>query len=228
MTGRLVPDARRAIARLVSTTIACAMLASCASTPPDARPRVALDTSMGRIVLELDAERAPITTANFLEYVRDGQYVGTTFHRVMADFVVQGGGHDAQMAEKPTRGAIVSEAANGLSNTAGTVAMARTADPNSARAQFFINVVDNVRLDHRAVPPEGVVITRGGREERVMPAEADRVYGYAVFGRVVEGMDVVERIRYVPVRTVGEYQNVPVQPIYIVRAVRLPRFTPMQ
>jgi cyclophilin family peptidyl-prolyl cis-trans isomerase len=206
-------------------------LVSCAGVKPNAAPaRVALDTSMGRIVVELDAARAPISTQNFLRYVSEGHYDGTLVHRVVEDFVIQGGGLDAVMNERPTHPAIVNEAKNGLSNRAGTLAMARDFASiraiDSATAQWFINVVDNPRLDHVDVPPEGVTVTRGGKDVLVMPAEADRVFGYAVFGRVVDGMDAVERMRHVPVHTVGRgedmRQNVSVDPIIIEKAAQLP------
>lgn len=191
-----------------------------------APPQVALDTSLGRIVVELDAERAPQSTANFLRYVAEGHYDGTVFHRVVEGFVIQGGGLTADLREKPTRPAIVNEANNGLSNRTGTIAMAREAAVDSATSQFFINVVDNERLDHVAVPPEGVTVVRRGRDVFVPASEADRVYGYAVFGRVVSGMDVVENIRHVPVRTVGRgpdtFENVPVDPVEIRKAALLP------
>jgi len=206
-----------------------AALAACASMPPDPHPRVALDTTIGRIVVELDAERAPVTTENFLKYTRDGHYDGTIFHRVVQDFVVQGGGHLPSMAEKPTRAPIVNEARRvekgGLSNVKGSIAMARETAVDSATAQFFINVVDNLRLDHVDVPPEGVTVMGRTGPRFVAKADEQSVFGYAVFGRVVEGMEVVERMRNVPVHTVGEYENVPVTPIVITKAAILPRRT---
>ncbi len=219
---------RRGFAACLTLAAALAMGASgCMSMGASgnasaSNPRVAFETSMGRIVVELDPVHAPVSTQNFLRYVADGHYDGTLFHRVVENFVIQGGGLDAQMNEKPTRPAIVNEAKNGLPNRAGTIAMAREAAIDSATAQFYINVVDNLRLDHVDVPPEGVSVTRGGKEIHVMPDEADRVFGYAVFGRVVEGIDVVERVRHVPVHTVGEYENVPVENIIITKAVLLP------
>ncbi len=155
--------------------------------------KVRLVTSQGDIVLQLDAARAPGTVANFLGYVRTGHYDGTVFHRVIDGFMIQGGGMDARLREKTTRAPIKLEAGNGLSNVRGTVAMARTANPDSATAQFFINVVDNPRLD-----------TVGG--------------GYAVFGQVVEGLDVVDRIKAVPTQPQGPHQNVPVTPVTITKA----------
>jgi peptidyl-prolyl cis-trans isomerase A (cyclophilin A) len=152
--------------------------------------KVRLATSAGDIVIELDAAKAPGTVANFMTYVRAGHYDGTVFHRVIDGFMIQGGGMDARLREKPTKAPIKLEAGNGLSNVRGTLAMARTNNPDSATAQFFINVADNPRLD-----------SFGG--------------GYAVFGRVIEGMDVVDRIRAVPTQAQGMHQNVPITPITI-------------
>jgi cyclophilin family peptidyl-prolyl cis-trans isomerase len=168
-------------------------------------PKVALETSLGRIVLELDDKRAPKTVANFLAYVDAGFYDGTVFHRVIRDFMIQGGGFDEQFLQKPTRGPVENEANNGLRNTRGTVAMARTADPHSATAQFFINTSNNRNLDHSAPTQTG--------------------WGYTVFGQVTEGMDVVERIgttRTGMGRLNGRpAQDVPVMPIIIQRVSRL-------
>jgi peptidyl-prolyl cis-trans isomerase A (cyclophilin A) len=152
--------------------------------------KVRLATSAGDIVIELDAAKAPGTVANFMSYVRAGHYDGTVFHRVIDGFMIQGGGMDARLREKPTKAPIKLEAGNGLSNVRGTLAMARTNNPDSATAQFFINVVDNPRLD-----------SFGG--------------GYAVFGRVIEGMDVVDRIRAMPTQAQAMHQNVPITPITI-------------
>lgn len=172
-----------------------------AQTASEAKPRVELKTSMGNIVVELDREHAPITVANFLKYVRSGHYNGTIFHRVINGFMIQGGGMDASMHEKPTGAPIKLESQNGLKNSVGTIAMARTNIPDSATAQFFINVVDNSnRLDYPR--PDG--------------------HGYAVFGTVVSGMDVVEKIKAVRTSTVGPHENVPVQSIVIERATVLP------
>jgi peptidyl-prolyl cis-trans isomerase B (cyclophilin B) len=159
-------------------------------------PRVVLNTSAGDITVELYADQAPETVENFLQYARDDFYDGKTFHRVIADFMIQGGGFDADLQPGQPRAAITNEADNGLSNERGTIAMARTNMPHSATAQFFINVVDNPALDHR-----GKV--------------SGRTWGYAVFGRVVEGMDVVDEIRYVDTEARGPHQNVPVEPIVI-------------
>ena len=215
---------RRVVAARVAFTFA--MLSGWAGSAGAAGPRVAFDTSMGRVVVELDPGHAPVSTQNFLRYVADRHYDGTLFHRVVENFVIQGGGLDAQMNEKPARSPIVNEASNGLANRLGTIAMARETAIDSATAQFYINVVDNPRLDHVEVPPEGVTVTRAGKEIHVMPDAADRVFGYAVFGHVVEGMDVVERIRHAPVHTVGRgedmRENVPIENIIITKAVLLP------
>ncbi len=164
----------------------------------EAMPRVALATSEGEIVLELDATRAPKSVANFLAYVRAGHYDGTVFHRVMQDFMIQGGGYTADLQQKPTRAPIQIESQNGLKNVRGSVAMARTSDPNSATSQFFINVVDNARLDFPSF--DG--------------------HGYTVFGKVVTGLDVVDKIRVVPVSAKGPHQHLPAQPI-LVRSARI-------
>jgi peptidyl-prolyl cis-trans isomerase B (cyclophilin B) len=174
----------------------CALLVSFAAAA--AGPQVELATSMGTIVIELDREKAPQTVDNFLQYVKDGHYNGTIFHRVIPGFMVQGGGFTPEMREKPTRGPIKNEANNGLRNVTGTVAMARTPNPHSASAQFFINVSDNAFLDFRAATPDG--------------------YGYTVFGKVVKGMDVVNRIVKVPTATRPPHENVPQKPIVIERA----------
>jgi peptidyl-prolyl cis-trans isomerase B (cyclophilin B) len=161
-------------------------------------PLVKLETSMGDITLELYPDKAPATVANFLEYVKAGFYNGTIFHRVISGFMIQGGGMDAQMKEKPTRAPIKNEADNGLKNDAYTIAMARTSNPNSATAQFFINVANNVPLNHTAPTPQG--------------------WGYAVFGKVIKGQDVVDKIKAVTTTTKGMYQNVPQEPVTIVKA----------
>ena len=166
-----------------------------ATTPAVSGPVVAIDTSMGTIRIALDEAKAPISVKNFLTYVRAGHYDGTVFHRVMPGFMIQGGGMDATMKEKATRPPIKNEAANKLRNDRGTVAMARLPDPNSATAQFFINVKNNASLDYGVGGP-----------------------GYAVFGTVIEGMDVVDKIVNVPRTNKGGHQNVPVTPVVIQRA----------
>jgi peptidyl-prolyl cis-trans isomerase B (cyclophilin B) len=159
--------------------------------------QVTLKTNKGEIELELDTEKAPVTTENFLQYVRDGFYDGTIFHRVIPNFMIQGGGFTEDMQQKATREPIENEAGNGLSNEIGAIAMARTPDPHSASAQFFINVGNNRFLDRD---------------------QADDGWGYAVFGRVVAGMDVVEAIKQVPTGNAGMHQNVPTQPVKIEKA----------
>ncbi len=160
---------------------------------------VTLQTTKGDIVLELDAEKAPQTTKNFLQYVKDGFYDGTIFHRVIPGFMVQGGGFTKDMTQKLTRAPIENEAQNGLKNDRYTIAMARTQDPHSATAQFFINVADNDFLNHSAPTMQG--------------------WGYAVFGRVVKGQDVVDAIAGVPTSSRYPHQNVPVKDVVIKKAV---------
>lgn len=164
---------------------------------PALAQKVRLATSMGDIVLELDKDKAPKTVDNFVQYVKAGHYDGTIFHRVIETFMIQGGGMKPDLGEKPTRAPIPLESRNGLSNVRGTVAMARTMVPNSATAQFFINVKDNLFLDS-ANSPDG--------------------NGYAVFGKVIDGMDVVDKIKSVPTGNKGPHQNVPVQPVLIKKA----------
>ena len=159
--------------------------------------RVKLATTMGDIVVEVFPEKAPKSAENFLQYVKAKQYDGVIFHRVIKDFMIQTGGMNAEMWERPTRPPIPIESRNGLSNERGSLAMARTADPNSASAQFFINVANNDRLN---------------------AAKAKDGFGYAVFGKVVSGMDVVDKIRAVQVGNKGDHQNVPLQPILITTA----------
>jgi len=161
-------------------------------------PRVGLDTSKGRIVLELFADKAPISVENFLAYVESGYYDGTIFHRVIPKFMIQGGGFTADMKMKPGRSPIRNEADNGVKNERGTIAMARTPDPHSASSQFFINTADNNFLNHKQKDPRG--------------------WGYAVFGRVVQGMEVVDAISAVKTGIQGMYQDVPVEPVLITRA----------
>jgi peptidyl-prolyl cis-trans isomerase B (cyclophilin B) len=158
-------------------------------------PVVILDTSKGKITLELNQEKASKTVENFLAYVASGHYNGTIFHRVIPDFMIQGGGFDSQMVQKPTKPPILNEADNGLVNSRGTIAMARTSDPNSATAQFFINVKDNSFLNHTGKNPRG--------------------WGYAVFGKVIEGMDVVDSIVGVKTGAKGMFRDVPLEEIVI-------------
>jgi peptidyl-prolyl cis-trans isomerase A (cyclophilin A) len=181
----------------MKTRLVALVAAALLSAPAWAQQKVKLATSMGDIVIELDAAKAPKSADNFVQYVKAGHYDGTVFHRVIADFMIQGGGMLPDMKEKPTRAPIPLESRNGLSNVRATVAMARTMDPNSATAQFFINVKDNSFLDQ----PN----SRDGN-------------GYAVFGKVVSGMDVVDKIRAVPVGDKGGHQNVPTLPVTIRKA----------
>lgn len=185
--------------RKLSTTLAT--LAAAAIAVPAAiaaDPRVEIETTQGTIVLELAADRAPQTVANFLQYVKDGHYDGTQFHRVIDGFMIQGGGFDRAFRQRPTRAPVKNEASNGLRNDRGTVAMARTPDPHSASAQFFINLKNNDFLNYKQPTPQG--------------------WGYAVFGTVVAGMDVVDRIAKLPTGTVGPHQNVPAEAVMIERA----------
>ena len=170
------------------------MAAVLAAQAQVANPKVELKTTKGTVVIELYADKAPKSAANFLQYVKDGHYNGTIFHRVINGFVIQGGGFDARMTQKPTRAPIPNEASNGLKNERGTLAMARTMDPNSATSQFYINLSDN-----------------GGALNYAGP---DRP-GYAVFGKVVQGMDVVDVIAKVQTGNVGPYGNVPLEPVLI-------------
>ena len=160
---------------------------------------VVLHTNHGAITIELFQEQAPASVENFLTYVEEGHYDGTVFHRVIDGFMIQGGGFDQDLRQKPTRDAITNEADNGLRNERGTLAMARTGAPHSATAQFFINVEDNRFLDHQG--------THSGQ-----------AWGYAVFGRVVEGMDVVDAIKRVPTGSRGSFQDVPREAVVIERA----------
>lgn len=162
------------------------------------RTLVKLETSMGEIMLELYPDKAPKTVENFLEYVKAGGYDGTIFHRVINGFMIQGGGFEENMKPRPTRAPIRNEANNGLKNAIYTVAMARTGDPHSATNQFFINVANNDFLNYSSASAQG--------------------WGYAVFGKVVDGTDVVNKIKAVPTRTVGFHENVPQQPVVITRA----------
>ena len=166
--------------------------ASAADTVPN--PRVELKTNHGNVIVELYADKAPKSVANFLQYAKDGFYKDTIFHRVIDGFMIQGGGFNEKMAQKDTRPNIVNEAANGLKNELGTLAMARTNEPHSASSQFFINLKHNEFLDYP------------GRDG----------WGYAVFGKVVEGIDVVQKIAKVPTGNAGMHQNVPTTPVTIV------------
>jgi peptidyl-prolyl cis-trans isomerase B (cyclophilin B) len=171
-----------------------------AGSSPEA-PRVKLETSMGDIVLTLNPQKAPVTVANFLDYVKAGHYDGTIFHRVIKGFMIQGGGFDPQMRKKDTRAPIGNEAANGLTNLSGSIAMARTNDPHSATAQFFINTANNDFLNHSAKDAKG--------------------WGYCVFGSVSEGLAVVKKIEQVETGRKGPYRDVPAVAVVIKKAVLL-------
>jgi len=180
-------------------TLATLALALLAASSYAANPVVVVETSMGTIKVELFEDKAPITVKNFLKYAEDKHYDNTIFHRVISDFMIQGGGFEAGMNEKKTREAIKNESNNGLSNLRGTIAMARTRDPNSATAQFYINVKDNTGLD-KANAGDGV--------------------GYCVFGKVTEGMDVVDKIKAVKTGNKGGHSDVPVEDV-VIKSVRL-------
>ena len=179
----------------VFITISIALL--CLAQGDTLHPCVILETTKGSITIELYPDKAPVTVENFLTYIDSGFYNGTIFHRVIPKFMIQAGGFTADMRQKETRPPIKNEADNGLRNSRGTIAMARSQDINSATSQFFINLADNAFLDH------GV-----------------RDFGYAVFGRVTEGMDVVDRIAGVSTGTFGRFENVPLEPVVILRARR--------
>ena len=195
-----------ALSLLIAASLASPQTAQTpSSTPsapaPDVKPTpdgpvVEIDTSMGTIRVGLYATKAPHSTANFMSYAREGFFAGTIFHRVIPGFMIQGGGMNAKLEEKPAHPPIRNEARNGLTNLRGTLAMARTGDPHSATGQFFINVKDNAALDFG--------IARDG-------------WGYAVFGEVLSGMDVVDAIVNVPTTTIGQFQNVPIKPVAITK-----------
>jgi peptidyl-prolyl cis-trans isomerase A (cyclophilin A) len=181
------------LAAVLAACIVAAPAWSQQPQPTPSAPRVKFATSAGEFTVELYPDKAPKTADNFLQYVRDKHYDGTVFHRVIDGFMVQGGGFNQQMQQKPTRPPIPLEAKTGLTNDRGTLAMARTSNPDSATAQFFVNVVDNRNLD--APNPDG--------------------HGYAVFGRVVSGMETIDKIRTTPTGTMGPFQNVPATPVVI-------------
>jgi peptidyl-prolyl cis-trans isomerase A (cyclophilin A) len=183
---------KRRLAQYIAAQAATILIVTPVSAA-DSAPKVKLTTSMGDIIVELYPDKAPKTVANFLQYVKDKHYDGTIFHRVMDGFMIQGGGFNADMTQKPTRPPIVLESKNGLKNDRGTIAMARTQVPDSASAQFFINLVNNDNLNFPA--PDN--------------------YGYAVFGKVIAGMDVVDKIRKVEVGSKEQHGNVPISPVII-------------
>jgi cyclophilin family peptidyl-prolyl cis-trans isomerase len=178
-----------------SLALVVALLAAVAPVKP--HPRVTLDTSKGKIVIELYPDKSPKSVDNFLKYVKAGHYDGTVFHRVIAGFMIQGGGYDAGGVERPTRPPVENESSNGLQNARGTIAMARTSDPHSATSQFYISVVDNRSLDYSSAPQR---------------------WGYTVFGKVVEGMDVVDAIAAVKTAPGDK----PIEPVVIKKATSAP------
>jgi cyclophilin family peptidyl-prolyl cis-trans isomerase len=188
----------RILTQILILFAALTLFTGCNAMSENQNPRVRMETSKGVIELELYADKAPKTVENFVQYVKDGQYDGTIFHRVIPGFMIQGGGFTADMSEKATRPPIKNEANNGLSNEMGTIAMARTPDPHSASAQFFINVKDNDFLDFKNETTNG--------------------WGYCVFGKVIEGMDVVNGIVGVPTGNHGMHQDVPLDPVVIEKA----------
>jgi cyclophilin family peptidyl-prolyl cis-trans isomerase len=185
---------KRPVLALAAALISTALCAPVKAT--DANPTAIIHTSLGDIQVELFADKAPLSVENFINYANSGFFDGTIFHRVISHFMIQGGGFTVDMEKKATREAIANEAANGLSNTRGTLAMARTNHPHSATAQWFINVQDNPNLDHTG-------------------NANSRTWGYAVFGKVTQGMEVVDEIRFVETGQVGPYSDVPVTPVVI-------------
>jgi peptidyl-prolyl cis-trans isomerase B (cyclophilin B) len=189
-------------ATFISSILMCLLLAILGNTAmSEANPKVQFETSKGNFVIELNAEKAPKSVENFLTYVNSGHYDGTIFHRVIPSFMIQGGGFDVDMKQKTTNETIQNEANNGLKNVKGSVAMARTSAPHSATAQFFINAADNGFLDFTSESPQG--------------------WGYAVFGQVTEGLDIVSTIEEVATGNHGGHQDVPLEPIVILKATVL-------
>jgi cyclophilin family peptidyl-prolyl cis-trans isomerase len=187
--------------KLFSLLFAC-LIAMHGAVALAANPSLEMKTSQGTVVIELYADKAPKSVENFLQYVKDGFYAGTVFHRVIDGFMIQGGGFTADMKQKETRAAIPNEANNGLKNGVGTLAMARTPDPNSASAQFFINLKDNDFLNFREPSFQG--------------------FGYCVFGKVTKGFEIVQKIAKVPTGNAGMFQNVPATPVVIESIKLLP------
>ena len=168
----------------------------------ESRPRIVMETSKGNISIELYPDKAPLTVKNFIAYVDSGFYNGTIFHRVIPGFMIQGGGFTSDMKRKPTKAPVRNEADNGMKNNRGTIAMARTQDPHSATAQFFINTVDNDFLNHRS--------------------KSGQAWGYAVFGKVIQGMEVVDAISSMKTENAGMMRNIPVESVLIIEAKRTP------
>ncbi|PTR06365.1 peptidyl-prolyl cis-trans isomerase A (cyclophilin A)/peptidyl-prolyl cis-trans isomerase B (cyclophilin B) [Nitrosospira sp. Nsp5] len=186
---------------IIKLLTALSLLFSTITTAYAANPQVEIKTNFGTIVLELYPDKAPKTVGNFLSYVKDGYYTGTVFHRVIPGFMIQGGGFDKTLRQKPARQPVENEAANGLRNEIGTVAMARTSDPHSASAQFFINVANNAFLNHTAPTPQG--------------------YGYTVFGKVVKGMEIVNKIADTPTGPAGPFPSDVPKVTVVIEEVRL-------
>jgi peptidyl-prolyl cis-trans isomerase B (cyclophilin B) len=199
MTNRLETLVAMLVLAIGALNVGCTMADDGKPQNPN-NPVVSISTSMGDLKAELYKDKAPVTVANFLAYVNDKFYDGTIFHRVIPAFMIQGGGFDKDMNQKKTKASIKNEAGNGLKNTNGTIAMARTSDPNSATAQFFINTKDNPFLDHKNDTPQG--------------------FGYAVFGKVTGGMDVVTKIEQVQTTTRSPHENVPSTPV-IIESIRV-------
>jgi cyclophilin family peptidyl-prolyl cis-trans isomerase len=191
-----MPKLQNLLRALLTCMLPLAALLSALPAAAAGNPTAVIRTSKGDIQLELFRDQAPVTVANFINYANSGFYDGTIFHRVISHFMIQGGGFTPAMEKKATGEPITNEANNGLSNKRGTIAMARTSDPHSATAQFFINVQDNMNLDHTGQTSPGG-------------------WGYAVFGRVTSGMEVVDEIRFVQTTRVGPYADVPVEPVVI-------------
>jgi len=185
----------KCLIQLLAGLLICVSVAAQENAAED-NPRAVIHTTMGDISLELFADKAPLTVENFIRYANSGFYDGTIFHRVISHFMIQGGGFTADMQQKPTGEPVANEAGNGLSNARGTIAMARSAHPHSATSQFFINVQDNPGLDYTG-------------------ESSSRAWGYAVFGRVTDGMEVVDEIRFVETTTVPPHADVPKSPVTI-------------
>jgi peptidyl-prolyl cis-trans isomerase A (cyclophilin A) len=226
-----MPLSRRTLTRLAASAAAAVTLLAALPAHAADPPRVKFVTSEGNFVMEVYPGKAPHTVANFLQYVKDKHYDGTIFHRVIKNFMIQGGGYDKDYQEKPTRPPIAHEGreslAKGLKNLPGMVAMARTNDPDSATAQFFINVVDNTRLDPIIIPPGDPVpkFEYMGQTYQNMPRSNlihdPQLFGYTVFGKVVSGMDTVEKIRNAPTGPGGPFRTDAPQKQILIESARI-------